>query len=93
MTTYDNHLHQHNKLLLILKIVIVLCTVRLMLMQMKQCSSSSSSIQQSSSYRTLSELRHMKWILSPLYENTKYQLLTQRPVFRDWRRRDYESLK
>jgi hypothetical protein len=38
----------------------------------------------------LSELRHLKHRVAPMYEQAKTDLTTQHPVFCDWRRREYD---
>jgi hypothetical protein len=39
----------------------------------------------------LSELRNLKHEVAPTYEQAKTVLTTQHPIFRDWRRREYDS--
>jgi hypothetical protein len=41
---------------------------------------------------TLPELRRLKRMVAPTYEQTKYDLLTKHPVLRDWKRRRFDSI-
>jgi hypothetical protein len=41
---------------------------------------------------TLPELRRLKRMVAPTYEQTKYNLLTKHPVLRNWKRRRFDSI-